>query len=272
MPKRGKAAQNAARNQLNIEVKRTCVDVTLAVWLIGLASEKYLSTAITEMNVAEEMERKIVKNPWNWQNPSPNCHDCCERVTIENGITKTVIKNCVNDRPTRNKLLTVRIHVLGSTRHRIAVLVRAANTSRTDSKTTATILIFWTSTTVSMLLFFLLSFVNVLYLVRFTSYFCRFFTSYADIHHNLRVELITLSSNILKNSIKCTAWAPVALNVPYMLFTLKPVREELFSDHLLSLCLIILFVCSFPFKLNAVCACGSIFFQRYIRILCFTKM
>lgn len=154
MPKRGKAAQNAARNQLNIEVKRTCVDVTLAVWLIGLASEKYLSTAITEMNVAEEMERKIVKNPWNWQNPSPNCHDCCERVTIENGITKTVIKNCVNDRPTRNKLLTVRIHVLGSTRHRIAVLVRAANTSRTDSKTTATILIFWTSTTVSMLFFF----------------------------------------------------------------------------------------------------------------------
>ena len=130
-----------------------------AAWLIGFASEKNLSTEITEMKVADEIERKMVKNPWNWQNPSLNCHDCCEKVTIENGITRAVMKNCVDVKPTRNKLLTVRIDVLVRMRQRTAKLLNAATTSRTENKTTATIFIFrysscWRSQRFSILFFF----------------------------------------------------------------------------------------------------------------------
>ena len=140
-PNRGNAAQNKAWNQLNIDAKRICLAVIFAAWLIGFAKEKNLSTEITEMKVADEIERKMVKNPWNWQNPSLNCHDCCEKVTIENGIAKAVIKNCVDVNPTRNKLLTVRMDVLVRMRQRTATLLKAAITSRIENKTTATTII-----------------------------------------------------------------------------------------------------------------------------------
>ena len=161
-----------------------------AAWLIGFAREKNLSTEITEMKVADEIERKMVKNPWNWQNPSLNCHDCCEKVTIENGITRAVMKNCVDVKPTRNKLLTVRIDVLVRMRQRTAKLLNAATTSRTENKTTATIFIFrysscWRSQRFSILFFFFC--LNT----RFNAYFRRLCVIRQQPHKELWIWLRT---------------------------------------------------------------------------------
>ena len=116
----------------------TCLPVMFPAWLIGLASEKNLSTEMTDINVADEMDRKVVKQPSSLQKPSLKLHSCFEKVTIENGITSSVINSWVEVNPTRNKLLTVRKQFLGRIMHRTVRFVNAATTSKIENKTTAT--------------------------------------------------------------------------------------------------------------------------------------